>query len=64
VNGRQSSDRDTAAADEREKTSGSQKIMLDTRKLARYLPDNKSTLSKVFQRRKFVGSGLTSVFAQ
>jgi IS30 family transposase len=64
VNGRQSSDRDTAAADEREKISGSQKITLGTRELARYLPDNNSTFSKEFQRRNFVGWGLTSVFAQ
>jgi hypothetical protein len=57
-------DRGTEAADEREKTSDSQKIMRDIRKLARYLRDNKSSLSKIFQRRKFVGSGSTSVFEQ
>jgi hypothetical protein len=48
----------------KEKTCDSQKIKLDTRKLGRYLPDNKSTLCKAFQRRKFTGSGLTSDFAQ
>jgi hypothetical protein len=31
MNGRHSSDGDTAAADERETTSGSQKIMLDNK---------------------------------
>jgi hypothetical protein len=42
MNGRHSSDGDTAAADERETTSGSQKIMLDTK-------------SSYLGRRKFFG---------
>jgi hypothetical protein len=63
VNGRHSSDQDTAAADEREKTSGSQKIMLDKRKLARNVPDNSSTFSVTFQRTKIAGSASTSVLA-
>jgi hypothetical protein len=51
---------DTAAADEREKTSGSQNIMLDKKKLARNVPDNNSV---IFQR-KIVGSASTSAFGQ
>jgi hypothetical protein len=51
MNGRHSSDGDTAAADERETTFGSQKIMLDDNNLS------------CLEEENFFGSGLTSVFA-